>query len=102
MTVKIKPRDILRHELIGLECVVVDAHEPSLVGLKGEVVDETRNMLILRKERKERKIPKENATFQFSLGNQKVRVEGTALVGRPEDRIKKHIKRSQSRIEVSE
>ncbi len=94
MTVKIKPRDILKHELIGLECVVSDSTDPFLIGWEGTVVDETRNMLILRKERRERKIPKENTILHFSLGGQKVKVLGSALVGRPEDRIK----RSRGRI----
>lgn len=102
MTVKIKPRDIVRHELIGLKCIVSEASDPSLVGCEGEVVDETRNMLILRKGVRERKVPKENTTFRFALEGRTIQVDGTVLVGRPEDRIKRHISRLRSRVKVSE
>ncbi len=98
--VKISPRDIIKHEFIGLRCIVSEASDPSLVGLEGEVVDETRNMLILRKGRKERKIPKENATFRLAFEERAIEVEGSVLVGRPEDRIKKHVPRLRSKIKV--
>ncbi len=94
---EIKPRDLARHELIGLNCKVVEASDPSIVGFEGEVVDETRNMLILKGPDKERKIPKKHATFIFDLKGLKVRVEGSDLVGRPEDRPKKYPTRSQSK-----
>ncbi|MEE9593960.1 MAG: ribonuclease P protein component 1 [Candidatus Hydrothermarchaeales archaeon] len=102
MMVKIRPREITKHELIGLQCIVSKASDPSLVGYGGEVVDETRNILILRKGRKERKIPKKNATFRFALGERTVDVEGSVLVGRPEDRIKKHIPRLRGKVKVNE
>jgi ribonuclease P protein subunit POP4 len=102
MTVNIKPRDLIRHELIGLKCIVSEASDPSLVGCEGEVVDETRNMLILRKGTRERKVPKANTTFRFALDKWIVDVNGTILVGRPEDRIKKHVPRLQNKIKVSE
>ncbi|MEE8168016.1 MAG: ribonuclease P protein component 1 [Candidatus Hydrothermarchaeales archaeon] len=92
--IKIKPRDLIRHELIGLQCRVLDATDPSIVGCEGEVVDETRNMLILKNDVRERKIPKKDATFLFALPGRKVKVKGKLLVARPEDRIKKRILRS--------
>ncbi|MFQ5887627.1 MAG: ribonuclease P protein subunit, partial [Candidatus Hydrothermarchaeales archaeon] len=38
------PKNLVRHELIGLETEVVDSTNHSLVGLKGTVVDETQNI----------------------------------------------------------
>ncbi len=96
--IEIKPRDLARHELIGLKCKVVEAPDPSMVDFEGEVVDETRNMLILRSPDKERKIQKKYATFIFDLQGLKVRVLGSGLIGRPEDRSKKHHARSQRKI----
>ncbi len=90
-----KFRDLLRHEFIGLRCCVVDATDPSIIGCEGEIVDETRNMLILRESGKEKKIPKKDATFLFALSGRKVKIEGKVLVGRPEDRIKKHTPRTR-------
>ncbi|MFQ5887957.1 MAG: ribonuclease P protein component 1, partial [Candidatus Hydrothermarchaeales archaeon] len=83
------PKNLVRHELIGLETEVVDSTNHFLVGLKGTVVDETRNIIVLDDGKKERKIPKSEAKFLFKLPTALVEVQGRLLVGRPEDRIKK-------------
>jgi ribonuclease P protein subunit POP4 len=85
---KITPKNLARHELIGLVCRVVHANNPSLEGIEGIVVDETRNMLVIEDE-KEKKVPKKGTVFQFML-EEPVTIEGKALVGRPEDRVKMH------------
>ncbi len=87
------PRDILRHELIGLFVEVVDAKNPYLKGIKGRVIDETRNLLIVEKENgKIVKIPKDICVFIFHLDKCKVKVLGELLIGRPEERLKKKFK----------
>ncbi|WP_423792862.1 ribonuclease P protein component 1 [Methanocaldococcus indicus] len=87
------PRDILRHELIGLDVEIVDSTNKCLVGIKGTVVDETRNMLIIEKENgKIVKVPKDVCIFLFNLKKCKVKVIGKLLVGRPEERLKKKFK----------
>ena len=90
----ITPRNILRHELIGLEVEVVDDSNPYNIGISGRVVDETRNTLLIDDGGKERCIAKEYATFRFRLPDGTlVEVEGDKLVGRPEDRVKRRIRR---------
>ncbi|ADG13297.1 Ribonuclease P, Rpp29 [Methanocaldococcus infernus ME] len=88
----ITPHNILRHELIGLKVEIVSSPNKSLVGIKGRVVDETRNMLFIETEKKVVKIPKALAVFLFHLDNCKVKVDGRLLIGRPEERLKKKIK----------
>ncbi|MFQ5974947.1 MAG: ribonuclease P protein component 1 [Candidatus Hydrothermarchaeales archaeon] len=83
------PKNLVRHELIGLEIEIAESTNRSLVGLKGTVVDETRNIIVLDDGNKERKIPKSEAKFLFRLPTALVKVQGRLLVGRPEDRIKK-------------
>ncbi len=86
----ITPRNLVRHELIGLEARVVKSSHKGYVGIKGRVVDETRNMLVILSEKGFKKIPKEVSTFRFKLPDGcLVEVEGWRLVGRPEDRVKK-------------
>jgi len=82
----ITPKNIKKHELIGLDVEVIDAKNKSLVGLKGKVVDETRNTIVLEGEKK---VMKKGATFKIRLENGSVEVDGDVLVGRPEERIKK-------------
>ena len=61
---------ILQDEFIGLNVKVVKCTNPSCVGLSGKIIDETRN------------------TFRILCkGEEKV------LIGRPEDRVKKVIRR---------
>ncbi len=87
---KINPHNILQHELIGLRTGVEDSTNKVVEGLFGTVVDETRNMLVIKNASgKDKKIPKAGTTFVFELPEAKVRLRGDMLVSRPEDRIKK-------------
>ncbi len=89
----ITPYNIVRHELIGLKCKVVDSKNKNLIGVEGTVVDETRNMLVIETEGKEVKVPKDVVTLHFYLKDATVEVDGRVLLARPEDRIKKKLKR---------
>ncbi|WP_457613927.1 ribonuclease P protein component 1 [Methanocaldococcus sp.] len=89
----ITPHNILRHELIGLKVEIVEAKNKAMIGIKGRVVDETRNTLVIEKEDgREVIIPKDIAVFLFQLKGCKVKVDGRLLIGRPEERLKKKIK----------
>jgi ribonuclease P protein subunit POP4 len=84
----ITPRNILRHELIGLPVTVVKASNPHQRGITGIVIDETRNMLYIRTSSGEKRIPKHPNTFRFILPDGTiVDVDGSALVMQPERRI---------------
>ena len=88
------PENLVRHELIGLEVLVERSTNKGVEGLKGTVVDESRQILIIKTGRGEKKIPKDICTFVFTLPDgKKVRIAGGILVSRPEDRIKKKFKK---------
>jgi ribonuclease P protein subunit POP4 len=90
----IRPDNLVRHELIGLKLRIVSSSNKTLAGLSGKVIDETRNMLVIEKaDGKEISVQKETAVFSFEVGSVWVKVDGKALVGRPEDRIKKKFKK---------
>jgi len=90
----ITEKNLVRHELIGLEVEIRKSRNKSQVGIKGRVVDETYNMLVIETEKGEKKVEKKSCVFVFKLPNgKKVEVEGWVLVGRPEDRIKKKLPR---------
>lgn len=87
---KISPRDILNTVLIGFKVEVSDSTDPTLKGLKGRVIDETYNMLYVETEKGVRKIIKSTCQFIFTLPDgRRVVVDGSRIVGRPEDRIKR-------------
>ncbi len=90
----ITAENIVRHELIGLKVEVEKATNKYLIGLKGVVVDETYNTLVIDEEGKEKRVQKKGTIFIFHLPNGKrVEVDGNLLVSRPEDRIKKKLPR---------
>jgi ribonuclease P protein subunit POP4 len=85
-----KINNILQHELIGLEVEVMDVSNPSIIDLVGFIYDETKNTFTI-KNSKLNVIAKKNATFKFCIDKEAVKIDGEALIGRPEDRIKKKI-----------
>jgi len=88
------PENLVRHELIGLKVKIIESSNRKNVGVEGQVVDETRNLIVIEKTKgKEVKLVKEQNVFIFVLNRQRVRVDGKILVGRPEDRIKKKFRR---------
>jgi len=90
---KAKP-DILQQEFIGLDAKVVRSSHPGYVGVAGRVLDETRNTILILHENKKKVIIKSTAVFNFIMPDGTiVEIDGKAIIGRPEDRIKKRIRR---------
>ncbi|TDA33520.1 MAG: ribonuclease P protein subunit [Hadesarchaea archaeon] len=86
----LRPSNLVRHELIGLEVEIVESRDPGLRGLRGKVVDETKNMLKIRVGGKVKSVPKSIVCLKFILpGGEGVEVEGRRLVARPEERVRK-------------
>lgn len=79
-------KNIGKHEFIGLKAEVVDSTDPSLKGLEGIIVDETKNMLVIDVGGREKRLIKKN--IRFRLENYGV-IDGSKVAYRPEDRIKK-------------
>ena len=86
-----RPELILAHEWIGLEVEVVESPNPSEVGIKGVVVDETMNTLKIRTEKGLKIVAKRGRTFRVRFAGRVLRVKGDLIAFRPEDRIKKGI-----------
>ena len=86
-------RNINIRELIGLDVTVVAHTDPTLEGLKGRIIDETRNMFLVRSEEKDRKVAKTGAKFELMVNGPRgmtvITLKGDDLVVRPEDRTKK-------------
>lgn len=88
-TKMITPENIVRHELIGLECRVYDSNDEGLVGIEGKVVNETTRTLKIKTHEGVKQVPKAVCTFDFTLPDGRtVRVEGSAIEERPADRVK--------------
>jgi ribonuclease P protein subunit POP4 len=90
---KVTP-DIVRCDLIGTEAKVARSRHQDYAGIRGRVVDETRNTLTIQNGKTERTVLKESAVFHFAFSDGTVvEINGRLLVGKPEDRLKKHVRR---------
>ncbi|MEM1676604.1 MAG: ribonuclease P protein subunit [Nitrososphaerota archaeon] len=86
-------KNILKHELLGLRVKARNMRNGTVH--EGEVVGETMKTLkILKDNGRIVTLPKDIYSFEFTLpNNEKVLVEGGVLIGRPEDRLKKKVRR---------
>ena len=94
---EITPSKLVFHELIGLQVEVVEATNPTLKGRRGKVVDEKRNMMLIRKkEGTEKMVQKNGTSFVFQIpahlsgkhAERYVKVNGNLLLSQPENRTK--------------
>lgn len=89
-----KDSAIIRGELIGLSAKVMKADNVNCVSISGTVVNETRNTLVIRHTNEDKVVIKETSVFKFMLQDgTALEIEGKAILGRPEDRVKKRLKR---------
>jgi len=81
--------------LIGLIMEVEESSNRDMEGLRGRIVDETRNTFVIETEQgEEKRIPKSGNMFIFVLEDgTRARIRGDKLLARPEDRIKRGMQR---------
>lgn len=90
----ITPENLVRHELIGLRARVTEAKNPANIGLEGEIVNETYKTLVLACNGRQKRIFKAQVTLVLQLpSKEKVEVNGSLLVGRSWDRLKRKLPR---------
>jgi ribonuclease P protein subunit POP4 len=90
----ISSRNVLRHELIGLDVLVSGATNPGQKGLSGRIIDETRNLLVIETKKGIKRIAKMHSIFRVSLpSSELVEIDGSVLVLAPEKRINLHEKK---------
>jgi len=80
---------IVNDELIGLDVRVIASTDPTWRGVSGLIIDESKNTFLIRTPTGDKRIAKRIATFEFENQGEKTEVEGSRLIYRPEDRIKK-------------
>ena len=86
--------EIIRAELIGTEAKVSKSKHADYLGLSGKIVNETRNTFTILDGGERKVIAKSSAVFRLSFHDGTVvEVDGKLLTGRPEDRLKKTIRR---------
>ncbi|HEX9677386.1 ribonuclease P protein component 1 [Nitrososphaera sp.] len=80
--------NILAHELIGLGTMVVESTDPTLAGIRGTIVFETKNTITIRTGGKTKQIAKAAAKkIEIAIPTGACFISGSSLIARPEDRV---------------
>jgi len=82
-------KELARDELIGLSVKIKECSDPTWLGKKGLIIDETKNTFLIKIDKQEKKIAKNTAVFEFKYNDNKIIIKGSEIMYRPEDRIKK-------------
>jgi ribonuclease P protein subunit POP4 len=75
------------HELIGLHVTITQSSKPTLVGLTGTIVDETKSMFNIKTKNGNKMVPKNYNQWEFHLQDNKTKLSGFTLNRRTEDRL---------------
>ena len=78
---------LLKGELIGRNTVATSLKDN--VAFEGKIIDETKNMVVLKTKLGRKNLVKQTYAFEFKIGKQSVKIEGRHFAKRPHDRIKK-------------
>ena len=82
-------KNLGRDELIGLQVKIKDCKDPIWVGQSGLILDETKNTFLIEIKNEKKMIAKKIAIFEFEYGGKKIKLDGSKIAYRPENRIKK-------------
>jgi ribonuclease P protein subunit POP4 len=86
------PENVLVHEIIGLAAKIVESTDPTLEGVSGTVVSETRNTISIRENSSVKLIAKKAAKkMELATHSGVCFISGSSMIGRPEDRISRLI-----------
>ena len=80
---------IIKDELMGRNVTIKECTDPNWINKSGKIIDETKNTFLIEIENQHKRIAKNTAIFEFEYDMKKTIVEGSRLIYRPEDRIKK-------------
>jgi ribonuclease P protein subunit POP4 len=90
---KVTP-DIIREEFIGTEGRIIQSPNAGYIGISGQVMDETKGTFVIQQKGCMKRVIKESSVFNFQFSDGTVvEIEGKLLMGKPEDRLKKIVKR---------
>jgi len=85
-------KNIVLHELVGLNAEVINSSDRAQIGIKGKVIRETKNLLFLDDNNRIRSIVKKTSTFRFNTGRESFVVDGEEINFRAYERIEKAFK----------
>ena len=79
-------KHVLRGELIGCNIEVVEADNKQLEGIKGRIIDETKNTITIN-DGKHKMLLKNQIRFIMEIDGKRLKIDGKKINKRPEKRI---------------
>ena len=80
--------NVLWHGIVGLRAKILESSDSTLHGISGTIVFETKNTIFIRKNTIVKQVAKKAAKkLQLQTSSCACFISGSALIGRPEDRI---------------
>ncbi|MDB4819231.1 ribonuclease P protein subunit [Euryarchaeota archaeon] len=77
---------------LSREISIIDSADPTLIGVKGKVLEETRRTIIVQTQNGEKTFAKD--VIQFTLDLEQNVIDGATVTQRPEDRINRKYRRN--------
>ena len=84
----VETKEIARRELIGINVEITDSKNKANIGVKGRIVDETKNTLVIEEKGAKKRVFKNNIVLKLKFDKKTVEVKGELFSGRPKERIK--------------
>jgi len=75
------------HEFIGLKTEIIKSTNSQVVGQTGIVMNETKNMFLLKTKFGPKQISKNHNVWKFTIDDNQVVVDGSLLGKKPYDRL---------------
>ena len=77
---------------LSREISIIDSADPTLIRVKGKVLEETRRTIIVQTQNGEKTFAKD--VIQFTLDLEQNVIDGATVTQRPEDRINRKYRRN--------
>lgn len=81
--------NFLSTELVDIPIKVIEHPDPTVIGIKGTIIEESKNMLKIESDDRVIQISKSHAKFGFVFNGQKLVVSGDLLIGLAKQRSKR-------------
>jgi RNase P/RNase MRP subunit p29 len=93
----IAPKYIAYHDLIGFKVSVKPKKSKDGFTSSGIIIDDTKNLLIVKKDNKTKKYVKKDYQFRVLFEGGILEIDGTKIVGVPENRLRSLKKKKRMR-----
>ena len=79
----IESKNNLIHEFTGMKAQIIKSTNKQIIGQSGIIINETKNMFLLKTKFGLKQIPKSESTWKFITNRNEITINGNLLLKRP-------------------